>query len=84
MHLKDPYSAVMKCEEPKQGWRNDDLFSKYKKHYGYVLTCMVNAKNSFGAFGGYKKYEFVINNGTVIAAYAEAQIQTSTYMEKIR
>ena len=83
-HLKDPYSAVLKCDEPTQGWRNDDVFNKYKKHYGYVLACRVNAKNSFGAYGGYKKYEFVINNGVVISAYAEAQIQTTTYMEKIK
>ena len=82
--LKDPYSAVFVCEPLQKGWRNDTIFQKYQKHYGYVLKCMINAKNSFGAYIGAKPYEFVINNGTVVAAYGEENAGSGVkYMGKI-
>ena len=83
--LKDPYSAVYNCSAPEKGWRNDTVFEKYKKHYGYVLKCTVNAKNSYGGYVGAKPYEFVINNGHVIAAYGQQDAGSGvTYMGKIK
>ena len=83
--LKDPYSAVYTCSTPEKGWRNDDIFAKYKKHYGYVMHCMINAKNSFGAYGGAKPYDFVINSGQIVAAYGQQEAGKGvTYMGKIK
>ncbi|TCZ78629.1 hypothetical protein [Lysobacter sp. N42] len=83
--LKDPYSAVYQCQAPEKGWRNDTVFEKYRKHYGYVLKCMVNAKNSYGGYVGAKPYEFVINRGQVVAAYGQQDAGSGvTYMGKIK
>ena len=83
--LKDPYSAVYNCPAPEKGWRNDTVFDKYKKHYGYVLKCSVNSKNSYGGYVGAKPYEFVINNGRVVAAYGQQDAGSGvTYMGKIK
>lgn len=68
--LKDPYSALVSCEEPIKTWyqrlrfewdhisRPDgDTYGCYSAppHYGHIFICTVNAKNGFGAYTGETK-----------------------------
>lgn len=68
--LKDPYSALVSCEEPVKTWYQKSGFdSKHifkpngsaygcfaaEPHYGYSFICTVNAKNGFGAYTGESK-----------------------------
>jgi hypothetical protein len=59
--LKDPYSAVFECGEPRKAWVN--WYGSF--YFGYVATCNINAKNSYGAYAGMRPYAFMINNGSV-------------------
>jgi len=83
--MKDPYSAVWECGEPYQGWAADGALYGGKKHFGYVMDCTINGKNSYGGYVGQRQHKFVINNETVIAAYGEQSLSSGgTYMAKIR
>lgn len=81
--LKDPMSAIVQCQQPYQGYLRDPPIMGAKPHFGYVVECQVNAKNSFGGYTGAKRYAFVLRNGAVVAAYAEQQDRYSSYMGKI-
>ena len=61
VHLKDPESAQFKVSEPATGWWQDTVFGK--KHYGWRILVLVNAKNSFGAFTGFQPYYFCYEDG---------------------
>lgn len=60
--LFDPYSAVIKCGEPKKGWVNHlgDIY------FGWIVWCSVNAKNRFGAYTGVKKYHYLFQDNEII------------------
>ena len=61
--LRDPDSAQIRfANEPVKGWTK--LAGKLR--VGYAICVGVNAKNSFGAYTGYKDYYFVINRGKIL------------------
>lgn len=60
--LKDPDSAQYRfLNAPKQGW---DAFGN--KRYGWVTCVQINAKNSFGAFTGYRLHYFMLRGEQVV------------------
>ena len=64
--LKDPNSAQLlfgKCEKRSLG---SIPIAGIPIQYGYLIVASVNAKNSYGGYGGAKNWETLINNGQVI------------------
>jgi hypothetical protein len=62
--LKDPYSAEYRnITGPKKFWLSDR--SKGSR-YGYLVCVTINAKNSYGAYVGYKTDGLLIRNDSVI------------------
>jgi hypothetical protein len=86
-YLKDPNSAQIDFNRINTGWIRDGLIRGGKVHYGYVLGANVNAKNSYGAYVGYKPYKFLFYNGQLISVYGQKEItvgsQSDSYMDKI-
>lgn len=75
--LKDPDSAqITFLNSPKSGW-----YSLGGLKYGYVVCARINAKNSFGAYVGYRPAYFMIRNDIVIDSslgdgnYGDAMVQ---------
>ena len=63
--LKDPYSADIKyLFEPRKDWSG----LGGNKQFGYAVCAQVNAKNSFGAYTGFKLAYFLIRNDQVVAS----------------
>ena len=61
--LKDPYSAEYRhIRGPEKRWAR--LFAQ--GNYGYSVCYIINAKNSFGGYMGYKTHNFIIYNGQVV------------------
>lgn len=61
--LKDPYSAEYRhLKGPEKQWASIVAQS----NYGYGVCYMINAKNSFGGFIGYKTHHFLIHDGVVV------------------
>jgi hypothetical protein len=64
--LKDSASAIYefgKCR--KRGINSIPVIGK-PKEYGYYIPVMVNAKNSFGGYTGFKESRVIMRNGVVI------------------
>ena len=57
--LKDPFSAQYTYQPPRKAW----TYYQYKVWYGYAIEYKVNAKNSWGAYGGFEPRQFIYNNG---------------------
>ena len=70
-YLKDPESAVIEWKAFKKSWLREGLIHGGSVNYGYRLDARIKAKNSFGAYTGYKQYMFMLKNRKVISAYAE-------------
>lgn len=66
--LKDPYSAVYECGPVTKGYVQSAPMVGQKMQFGWLLDCAVNAKNSFGAYGGAKPYQFLFRDGVLIHA----------------
>lgn len=67
--LKDPYSAVKKVTRgPRLGAVKRGFASSW---YGWAVCYDINAKNSYGGFGGVKRYVFVITEEGVIGMLSE-------------
>lgn len=49
LDLRDPYSAIIRCSQPRQGWMQH---MNSPTEYGYIYVCSVNAKNGFGGYSG--------------------------------
>ena len=63
--LKDPYSYDLKfLFEPRKDWSGLGA----RKQFGYAVCANVNAKNSFGAYTGFKLTYFLIRNDQVVAS----------------
>ena len=63
--LKDPYSADIKyLFEPRKDWTG----LGGNKQFGYAVCARVNAKNSFGAYTGFKLAYFLIRHDQVVAS----------------
>ena len=67
-HLLDPDSAKYGCGPPKKGGAR--ACSSYIRkgtescgaYYGYIMLCMVNAKNAYGGYTGSERYYFMLEN----------------------
>lgn len=64
--LKDPESARYECAPIQTGWSKDGLVYGGQTHFGYALLCAVNAKNSYGAYAGAERYQFLFHNGSLV------------------
>ncbi len=64
--MKDPYSANFVHQPCFKGIAQKVPIAGLPVHFGYIQNGTVNAKNSFGAYVGAKKYHVVINNGDVL------------------
>ena len=61
--LKDPYSAKFKfSDQLYKGF----IVGKTKTEYGWFLDTYVNAKNSYGAYTGYKQHRALFRNGEMV------------------
>ena len=75
--LIDPYSAVYECSEPRKsrvlaGAGSEGNVNFNQIYYGYLSTCIINAKNRFGGYAGHKEYLFMIhpqNGGSALAHF---------------
>jgi hypothetical protein len=85
--LKDPDSAKVDWSSVTPGWMREAPIHGGSVKFGYVLNASVNARNSYGAYSGYKPYMFIFFNGTITSVYAEQQLGTGygndTYFGKI-
>ena len=67
--LKDPFSAHYQFEKPFKAYlRNAPIVGGQPRVFGYMVYTAVNAKNSFGAYVGWKSYRLLIRNGVVVGA----------------
>jgi len=64
--LKDPGSATYEFGEPRKGMTQDGWAVGGKKHFGYIVPALINAKNSFGGYTGAKRYYFLFSEGQVM------------------
>lgn len=68
--LKDPYSAKVQWLQIQD--KPFRLRPLAKKVPGQVLRALVNSKNSYGAYGGVKPYDFCFYKGQLIFMVYEA------------
>jgi hypothetical protein len=64
--LKDPMSAVVEYSEPVRDMRLLQPFNGASLHACWRVDVNVNAKNSFGAYAGFSKYQFWFYNNKLI------------------
>jgi hypothetical protein len=64
--LKDPMSAVVEFSEPVRHMRLLQPFNGASLHACWRGDVNVNAKNSFGAYVGFSKYQFWFYNNKLI------------------
>ncbi len=64
--LKDPMSAVIEFSEPVRDMRLLQPFNGASLHAVWRVDVNVNAKNSFGAYAGFTKYQFWFYNNQLI------------------
>lgn len=63
--LKDPYSYDLKfLFQPRKDWSG----LGGRKQFGYAVCANLNAKNSFGAYSGFKLTYFLIRSDVVVAS----------------
>ncbi|MDC9588351.1 hypothetical protein KKJ01_18770 [Xenorhabdus bovienii] len=64
-NLKDPYTAQYRFLKPFKGYAQNGAWvqSKESIKYGWIIPFYLNAKNSYGAYIGEKKYFFIYSNG---------------------
>lgn len=53
----DPYSAVIRCAEPRKAWAD----FMYEPKYGYLAQCNLNGKNRLGAYVGEQTTVFIVS-----------------------
>jgi hypothetical protein len=64
--LKDPMSAVVEFSEPVRDMRLLQPFNGSSLHACWRVDVNVNAKNAFGAYVGFSKYQFWFYNNKLI------------------
>ena len=69
--LKDPQSAIFECGTADKGYIEAAPLVGQKMQFGYLISCTVNAKNSFGGYTGAKPYQFLIRNGQIVGALGQ-------------
>ena len=62
--LKDPFSAQYQFGQPEKAWYGNPggLLVSRDIRYGWGVLVRVNAKNSFGAYVGWRNYGFYFKN----------------------
>lgn len=67
--LKDPDSAKYRfVSEPEPAYsREAPVAGGDPIHFGYYVKVLVNAKNSYGGYTGWKDYRLIIRDGQVVA-----------------
>jgi hypothetical protein len=60
--LKDPFSAQYRFQEPTQAYNYKTFVDSEPSNPGWLVNVEVNAKNSYGAYIGWKRYAFLIKN----------------------
>lgn len=64
--LKDPFSAKYQISKPVKGYlRKAPINGGEVSQYGYIVYVSMNAKNSYGAYVGWKQEALFIKNGIV-------------------
>ncbi|ALX95248.1 hypothetical protein [Serratia fonticola] len=66
--LKDPFSASYKFGAPKKAYLQGGLVENFKMYYGWVVPVSVNAKNSYGAYTGFKTRQYMFIDGVMVDA----------------
>jgi hypothetical protein len=64
--LKDPMSAVVEFSDPVRDTHFTQAFNATSLHACWRVDANVNAKNSFGAYTGFTKYQFWFYNNQLI------------------
>ena len=65
--LKDPNSAKYEFKEPTQGYVNAaPIRGGGIIGFGYLISFVYNAKNSFGGYTGWQRGKILFNNGEVL------------------
>lgn len=64
--LKDARSTRYRHGVCNKSWWSSVPIMGLPKVYGYGISGRYNAKNSFGAYTGYKEYKALINNGRIV------------------
>ena len=65
--LKDPSSAQYReITKPVHGWIRDPIVAGGKTNYGWQVDVAVNAKNSYGAYVGFKTYSFLFRGEEIV------------------
>ena len=86
--LKDPSSAQYEWGTVQQGWARTAPIEGGELVWGYRLDAKVNAKNSFGAYIGYKPYFFMFRNGELDSVWGEQTIgsgySAAPYMGRLK
>ena len=65
--LKDAESARYKFSTPTTGWQKPDASVWGDTFFGYRVEVKVNARNSYGGYGGYEDWVFLIHDGRFVA-----------------
>jgi len=63
--LKDPDSLRLRAEPTRRGWYRAS--ARGENRFGWVVACSVNAKNSFGGYGGEEPWMFFFLREQVVA-----------------
>lgn len=62
-HLKDPFSAQYDWRDVKPAWIHMQPTAFNPRIYGYALEGLLNAKNGYAAYVGFKPYRFFFRDG---------------------
>lgn len=65
--LKDPFSAQYQFSEPEEGYLREAPIKGGEPYiWGYVVYVNVNAKNSYGAYIGWREHRYFIKDNLVL------------------
>lgn len=81
--LLDAASAQYKWASIERGWARDAIISGGGVYYGYLLVGQINAKNSYGGYVGFRRYQFIFQNGKLRQAWAEEPAGYGTVMSPL-
>ena len=79
--LKDPYSAQFQCGNPRKGGAWTAATSPSGKHYGYIVQCVVNAKNSYGAYTGPEEKYYLLRGNPGSYNAIDLRTHEKSYLE---
>jgi hypothetical protein len=65
----------LSCGKPRKGWGRENMFDQ--PMFGYMVSCNVNAKNSFGGYTGAKPHAYLFN-GSYFHAFSSEFVTDGT------